>query len=325
VAFRRFPVTDNPVFQELANSEKRKTSGSNGIVGQMRPKHPRPILSALILLLPLFAAAATRQDSPSEDKRAAIPRDSVLQNLPCPDQPQSFKEFSDSFAGGRIPSPSEITGSLVLIGLWLHKDAVPSLNCEGITRGTQLEWTLLANGYSVQVNAIGTTHQTTTFKPDATGSVTFSVDFGGDSSPSFRCRLTRRNTVACFGSPYYDGVEFKKVLPKPISSELPTYPELARYAHIVGEVKLWFSVDEDGAVTQAGIVSGHLIFRDAALSAVKSWRFRPGLMQPSTRYETDFVYDLRAQSEPGEPKLTVSMTDFRRVEVVSEVYVVTVY
>jgi hypothetical protein len=36
----------------------------------------------------------------------------------------------------------------------------------------------------------------------------------------------------------YDAVEFKKVLPKPISSELPTYPELARYAHIVGEVKL---------------------------------------------------------------------------------------
>jgi hypothetical protein len=48
-------------------------------------------------------------------------------------------------------------------------------------------------------------------------------------------------------------------------------------------------------------------------------------MQPNARYETDFVYDLRPQSEPGEPKLTVSMTDFRRVEVVSESYIVTVY
>jgi TonB family protein len=286
----------------------------------MRHKHPRPMLFALILLLPLFAAASTRQNSPSEDKQAALPRDSVQQNLPCPDQPQSFKEVSDSFAAGRIPSQSEVTGSLVLIGLWLHKDSVPSLNCDGITRGSKLEWTLLANGYSVQVDAVGTTHQTTTFKPDGAGNVTFSVDFGGDSSPSFRCRLTRRNTVACLGSPYYDAVEFKKVLPRPISSELPTYPELARYAHIVGEVKLWFSVDEDGAVSQVGIVSGHLVFRDAAVNAVKTWRFRPGLMQPNTRYETDFVYDLRPQSEPGEPKLTVSMTDFRRVEVVSEVY-----
>jgi len=155
--------------------------------------------------------------------------------------------------------------------------------------------------------------------------VTFSVDFGGDSSPTFRCRLTQRNTVACFGSPYYDGVEFKKVLPKPISSELPTYPELARYAHIVGEVKLWFIADSSGAVTQAGNISGHPIFSDAALGVVKSWKFQSGAIKPNVRYESEFAYDLKSQSQPGEPKLTVSMTDLRRVEVVSEIYTPTTY
>ena len=112
---------------------------------------------------------------------------------------------------------------------------------------------------------------------------------------------------------------------KPIYSELPTYPERARYAHIVGSAKLWFTADASGAVTQAEIISGHPIFADAALGVVKSWKFQPEAIKPNIRYETEFVYDLKSQSQPGEPKLTVSMTDFRRVEVVSEVYVVTVY
>lgn len=110
--------------------------------------------------------------------------------------------------------------------------------------------------------------------------------------------------------------------PKPIYSELPTYPEQARYGHIVGSVKLWFMVDESGAVTQAGSVSGHPIFAEAALGVVKSWKFRPGDIKPNVRYESEFIYDLKSQSQSVEPKLTVSITDFRRVEVVSEVYVV---
>jgi TonB family protein len=109
--------------------------------------------------------------------------------------------------------------------------------------------------------------------------------------------------------------------PKPTHSELPTYPEQARYAHLASSVKLWFMADPSGAVTQAGIVSGHPIFGDAALIVVKSWKFESGVIKPNVRYETEFIYDLKSQSQPGEPKLTVSMTDFRRVEIVSELYV----
>ena len=113
--------------------------------------------------------------------------------------------------------------------------------------------------------------------------------------------------------------------PKPIYSELPTYPERARYAHLVGSVKLWFMADNSGAVTQAGIISGHPIFSDAALGVVKSWKFQSGAIKPNVRYESEFAYDLKSQSQPGEPKLTVSMRDFRRVEVVSEIYTPTNY
>src|SRR5947209_6595972 len=113
--------------------------------------------------------------------------------------------------------------------------------------------------------------------------------------------------------------------PKPIYSELPTYPERARYAHLVGSAKLWFMTNESGAVTQAGIISGHPIFGDAALSVVKSWKFQSGAIKANVRYESEFVYDLKSQSQSREPKLTVSMTDFRRVEVVSEIYTPTIY
>jgi TonB family protein len=109
--------------------------------------------------------------------------------------------------------------------------------------------------------------------------------------------------------------------PKPTSSVLPGYPERARQAHVDGTVKLWFELDQNGAVTQVGIASGNPLLRDAALEAVKSWRFQPNTLPPNVRLETEFVYVLKVQTKQGEPKLTVSMTDFKHVEVISELYV----
>jgi TonB family protein len=112
-----------------------------------------------------------------------------------------------------------------------------------------------------------------------------------------------------------------RLFPKPIYSELPVYPERARTAHVAGTVKLWFVLDESGSTAQAKLLSGNSMLGDAAVSIIKSWKFRPEDIQPNIRYETEFVYVLNVQSKRGEPRLTVSMTDFRRVEVVSELYV----
>jgi TonB family protein len=99
------------------------------------------------------------------------------------------------------------------------------------------------------------------------------------------------------------------------------YPETARNARVEGVVKLWFVVDAGGEVIETGIISGNPLLRDAAANAVKSWRFQPNILQPKIRFDTEFVYVLNIQSKEGEPQLTVSMTDFRRVEVTSELYV----
>ncbi len=109
--------------------------------------------------------------------------------------------------------------------------------------------------------------------------------------------------------------------PKPIGSVLPTYPERARAARVAGIVKLWFILNGRGKVTEAGVVSGNQLLRDAAVSTVKSWRFDPKVLPANVRFETDFVYVLNVQANEGEPKLTVSMRDCRRVEIVSERYV----
>jgi TonB family protein len=109
--------------------------------------------------------------------------------------------------------------------------------------------------------------------------------------------------------------------PKPTSSVLPVYPEGARAARVAGIVRLWFTVNGNGEVAEAGIASGNPLLRDAALEAVRSWKFQPNILPSNVRVETEFVYVLNVQANEGEPKLTVSMTDFRHVEVVSELYV----
>ena len=90
----------------------------------------------------MFAASviALAQGEPGIQAQAAVPRDSDPQYLPCPDQPKSFEEFSRAFAAGRLPSPSEVSGSWALLGIWVHKDSRPDLNCKGITRGGKLVW-----------------------------------------------------------------------------------------------------------------------------------------------------------------------------------------
>jgi TonB family protein len=99
------------------------------------------------------------------------------------------------------------------------------------------------------------------------------------------------------------------------------YPERARAAHVAGTVKLWFVLDANGGVAQAQAVSGNSMLRDAALRIVKSWKFPEDSSPSNVRHETEVVYVLNVQSRRGEPKLTISMTDFRRVEVISGIYV----
>lgn len=60
-----------------------------------------------------------------------------------------------------------------------------------------------------------------------------------------------------------------------LSQTRPIYPPLARQARIQGSVVLHAIIDKEGKVAQLEVVSGHPLLVQAALDAVKQWRYKP--------------------------------------------------
>jgi protein TonB len=63
-----------------------------------------------------------------------------------------------------------------------------------------------------------------------------------------------------------------------LSQTRPVYPTLARQARIQGNVVLHAIIDKDGKVAQLEVMSGHPLLVQAALDAVKQWRYKPTLL-----------------------------------------------
>lgn len=67
----------------------------------------------------------------------------------------------------------------------------------------------------------------------------------------------------------------------------PVYPALAREMHVVGKVKIETTIDAEGRVVDTKVVGGSPLLVNAALDAIKQWRFEPG---PAETTET-FIFD----------------------------------
>jgi TonB family protein len=59
----------------------------------------------------------------------------------------------------------------------------------------------------------------------------------------------------------------------------PVYPDVARQAGIEGMVSLRVVINEDGAVEKVEVLSGEQALRQAAITAVSQWRYKPLLLQ----------------------------------------------
>ncbi len=64
-----------------------------------------------------------------------------------------------------------------------------------------------------------------------------------------------------------EGLLLKKVTPQ--------YPQIARTAHIQGAVQLSAVIGKDGSIQNLQVISGHPMLAQAALSAVKQWKYKP--------------------------------------------------
>jgi protein TonB len=58
----------------------------------------------------------------------------------------------------------------------------------------------------------------------------------------------------------------------------PTYPQMARIAHIQGDVILQATISKTGTIEGLHGVSGHPILIQAAMDAVKQWKYRPYIL-----------------------------------------------
>lgn len=58
----------------------------------------------------------------------------------------------------------------------------------------------------------------------------------------------------------------------------PSYPEIAKSAHVSGTVVLGANITKTGSLTNLHILSGPAMLRSSAMDAVKTWRYRPYLL-----------------------------------------------
>ena len=63
--------------------------------------------------------------------------------------------------------------------------------------------------------------------------------------------------------------------PKLISSVLPVYPSVARLAHVQGDVLVDTEIDKNGNVAHMNVISGPSMLRQAALDALRRWKYKP--------------------------------------------------
>ncbi len=58
----------------------------------------------------------------------------------------------------------------------------------------------------------------------------------------------------------------------------PTYPPLARTARVQGSVLLAAVIGKDGSIQNLHVISGHPLLTQAALDAVRQWKYRPYIL-----------------------------------------------
>jgi TonB family protein len=56
----------------------------------------------------------------------------------------------------------------------------------------------------------------------------------------------------------------------------PEYPDLAKRMNVTGKVKIEATVSADGRVVSTRVVGGSPLLVNAAIDALKQWRFEPG-------------------------------------------------
>jgi protein TonB len=63
-----------------------------------------------------------------------------------------------------------------------------------------------------------------------------------------------------------------------VQKTAPVYPPIAKSAHVSGTVVIQATISKSGTIESPHVISGPVMLRQSALDAVKTWRFRPYLL-----------------------------------------------
>jgi TonB family protein len=69
---------------------------------------------------------------------------------------------------------------------------------------------------------------------------------------------------------------------------VPEYPEIARQLNLQGKVKVQVFISADGRVTNTKVIGGHPVLAQAAVEALKKWRFEPAPKESTEIIEMNF-------------------------------------
>lgn len=73
------------------------------------------------------------------------------------------------------------------------------------------------------------------------------------------------------------------------SKVAPVYPDIARKMSISGVVRMQVVVEPNGTLKEAKVVGGHPLLVNAAMDAVKKWKFEPGPSETTESVEFTFA------------------------------------
>jgi protein TonB len=104
-----------------------------------------------------------------------------------------------------------------------------------------------------------------------------SIAVGGNSSSGLSALTTVAHAPTA-AAPAARLVQSQLVDVKLIKSTQPVYPQIAKTRRLTGLVKVKVKVGADGRVVSAEFFSGPAIFKDAALDAVRQWRYQPATL-----------------------------------------------
>jgi protein TonB len=211
-----------------------------------------------------LAGVAPHDQAHVPAKSAPQPANAVLPPSVSPVQSQA------SVANATVPSDSNATAPTV---------ASPSSVSPVSTVPTSVPMTQPASGGTPALTSVATVSQTSapastktdTEKP-AIEKASSAVQFKADKQDNV---VAATSETELLGEKSAIILSSKGADKRLIHSIQPTYPAGVRPAEVQGTLVLKTVVDENGKVTGAKIIEGNAALANAAISAVRQWRYRP--------------------------------------------------